>query len=267
MDIFLENDYRSIIKKIFEQSPNHGHGQASRLARSLDVNTTLVSQVLSGKKHFTEDQIVKTSEFLGLNKKESYYFLLLAQIQRSESDHLKELLTYQLQKLQSEAKTIKGRVSPKTELSFEQQAVYYSAWFYSAIHTLVSLPGFDNAKVIAQKLGISLPVVQTTIDTLIEYGLLVNKNGKLISGSTSTYLPPDSPLIIRHHQNWRQMAGQQIQQRDPIDFYFTAPMSLSEEDFKVFRAELTTLLSKLYRLVEQTKPERLVSFNIDFFKI
>src|SRR3989344_2982925 len=96
MDIFLESDYRQIIKKVFHEQPHHGHGQAARLASQLEVNTTLVSQVLSGKKHFTEDQIAKTSEFLGFNKKESYYFLLVAQIQRATSEDLKELLAFQL---------------------------------------------------------------------------------------------------------------------------------------------------------------------------
>ncbi len=267
MEIFLETDYRAIIKKIFISHPNHGHGQASRLARYLDINTTLVSQVLSGKKHFTEEQIAKIAEFLELNKKESYYFLLLAQIQRTQSEELKELLLFQLRLIQNEAKSIKGRVAPKAELAFEEQAVYYSAWFFSAIHTIVSIPGFDTAKKISEKLSIGLPIVQSAIDTLIEYGLVINAAGKLKSGPGSTYIPPDSPLVLHHHQNWRQVAGQQVQQREPSDFYFTAPMSLSEVDFKIFRSELTELLSKLYKLVGNSKPEKLICLNIDFFKV
>jgi uncharacterized protein (TIGR02147 family) len=267
VEIFFESDYREVIKKIFASRQHHGHGQASRLARHLNVNTTLVSQALSGKKHFTEEQVVKTAEFLDLNKKEAYYFLLLAQIQRTHSEELKELLHFQLRQIQTEAKSIKGRVSPKAELALDEQAVYYSAWFFSAIHTLVSIPGFDTPKKISAELSITLPVVQAAIERLIEYGLIINSGGKLKSGPVSTYIAPESPLVLRHHQNWRQVAGLQVQQREPADFYFTAPMSISEVDFRVFRTELTTLLSKLYKIVEASKPEKLVCLNIDFFKL
>ncbi len=267
MDLFLEEDYRAIIKALFAELPNFGHGQASRLARYLGVNTTLVSQVLSGKKHFTEEQVSKTAQFLEFNKKESYYLLLLAQLQRTNSDEVKDLLKYQLRQLQNEAKSIKGRVSPKAELTFEQQAVYYSTWLLSAMHTIVSIEGFDTAKKISDKLGVPLNVIQTSLETLLGYGLIITKDGKLKTGPNSTYIPPDSPLVLRHHQNWRQLAGQKVQQNEPLDFYFTGLMSISESDFKLFRAELTELLAKLYKRVDHTKPEHMACLNIDFFKV
>ncbi|HWU44896.1 MAG TPA: TIGR02147 family protein, partial [Bdellovibrio sp.] len=218
------------------------------------------------KRQLTEEQAVKTAEFLELNRKESYYFLLLVQIERAQSEDLKQLLSQQMKELQAQAKGLKGRVAPDAELSFEQQAIYYSNWIYTATHTLLSLPGFNTPKLIADKLHLPMSIIQNTLESLKEFGLAEKKQGLWQQGHRSTYLPPDSPFVLSHHQNWRQVSGLAIQQRTEQDFYFTAPMTISKEDFMKFRGELTGLISKLYKIVEKTKPEEIACINIDFFK-
>lgn len=267
MDVFKETDYRKIVQGLFFTMPNHGHGQVSRLARHLSVNTTLVSQILSGKRNFTEEQAVETAKFLKLNKKEGYYFLLLVLGERAGTGALKDVFAEQLRQVREEAAGVKGRISSKKELTFEEQAVFYSSWLYSAVHILPSIEGFDEPNAIARRLGIEVGLVRRIVDRLVEYGILVEEGGRLKIGAASTYVPPDSPLVHRHHQSWRQQASQQMTLAQPKDFFFTAPLSISADDFDLFRKELAELINRLQRVVEKTNPEELACLNIDFFKV
>ena len=267
MDLFQETDYRKIIEGLFREGPNRGHGQTSRLARHLGVNTTLVSQVMNGKRHFTEEQAVEVAGFLKLNQKESYYFLLLVQHARAGTDALRAAFAHQIERSQREARQVKGRVSAKKDLSFDEQAVYYSNWLYAAIHTLVSVPGFDQPATIARKFHIDEGFARTLIEKLLEFNLVREENGKLRTGAASTYIGPDSPLVARHHQAWRQVSAQKMAMSPPKDFFFTAPFSIAPEDFDLIRKELVELVGRLYKRVEKTRPSELAALNIDLFKV
>lgn len=267
MDVFKETNYRKIVQDIFLEMPNQGHGQVSRLARHLGVNTTLVSQILSGKRNFTEEQAVATAGFLKLNKKEAYYFLLLVQGERAGTGPLKEIFSEQLRLVREEASSVKGRISSKKELTFEEQAVFYSSWLYSAIHIFPSIEGFDEPGAIARRLGIEVGLVRRIVERLVDYGILAEDGGRLKIGVSSTYVPPDSPLVHRHHQSWRQQASQKMTLGQPKDFFFTAPLSISSDDFDAFRGELSELINRLQKVVEKTNPQDLACLNIDFFKV
>jgi uncharacterized protein (TIGR02147 family) len=267
MDLFQETDYRKIIEGLFRSQSNRGHGQTSKLARHLGVNTTLVSQVMNRKRHFTEEQAVEVAVFLNLNQKESYYFLLLVQHARAGTPALRSTFAHQIEKTQREAKQVKGRVSPKKDLSFDEQAIYYSNWLYAAIHTLVSIPGFDQPNAIARKFHIDEGFARTLIEKLVEFNLVREESGKLRTGAASTYINPESPLIARHHQAWRQVSAQKMAMSSSKDFFFTAPFSIAAEDFDEFRKELVELIGRLYKRVEKTRPRELAALNIDLFKL
>jgi uncharacterized protein (TIGR02147 family) len=267
MDVFQETDYRKIIEQIFFQMPKHGHGQMSRLARHLKVNTTLVSQVLSKKRDFTEEQAFQTTQFFQFNKIESYYFVLLVQWARAASTEMKNFYLDQIKRQQIEAQQgLKNRVSVKKELSFEQQAVYYSSWLYAAIHTLVGIEGFDKIEAIAHRLRISTDQARLHIDQLINYNLLFERGSRYSVGAASTYLPPQSPLVIRHHQSWRQISNHRMEMQHNKDFFFTGPFSIHPSDYDLIRKELVELTGRLYKIVEKTKAQELACINIDLFK-
>jgi len=266
-DVFAYTDYRQLIKDYFKSWPNQGHGLSSKLARALGVNTTLVSQILSGKKTMTEEQAIKTTEFIGLNQRESYYFLLLVQVDRANTPKLQDVLNIQISRCRDEAKNMRGRVSPDAELNLDQQADYYSNWVFAAVHTIVSIESFRDIETISAKLKLSQQFISSIVDLLLSYGLLTQKNGKLSVGKKSTYLAPTSPFIQKHHENWRHVSFSQMTQKRHDDFYFTAPMSISEKDFQEFRKRLTLLIGDLYKVVGETKPEQLACINLDFFKI
>lgn len=70
--------------------PNEGYGLAIKIAKALNTNPSIVSQVFAGKIEFSLEQGNDLAEFLGLSELETEYLLNLIM-------HLK-LLTQRLQR-------------------------------------------------------------------------------------------------------------------------------------------------------------------------
>ena len=63
MSIFKSSDYRQFIRQTVQGFPHGGRGEWARLAEHLDVNATMISQVLSGAKDFSIEQAQKVGLF------------------------------------------------------------------------------------------------------------------------------------------------------------------------------------------------------------
>ena len=267
MNFFFEEDYREIIRHYTRLQPKKGRGQISKLSHHLGVNSTLVSQVLSGTRKLTEDQAYGVTEYFSFGQNQSYYFILLVQIERSGSPKFRNVLYRQIERLRLEVAELKGRVDPAKKLSFEEQAVFYSHWAYSAVRNLVAIEDENNIYKISERLGLSSSFVGTVVDQLLKYGLIVEEGGRLLKGPSSTYVPPESPLSIRHHQNWRQLSAHKVTQRKKSDFYFTAPLTISQLDRERIRQKIIDLVDETYKIVSESPSEEFLCLNIDLFEV
>lgn len=266
MDVFEFDDYRELVRTHIASKPKNGFGQLSRLARHLGVNATFVSQILAGTKNLSEEQAHKTSEFLELTEPETLFFLLLVQRERAGTRELKALYEKQIHERRRSARQVRGRITTEIELSATEQAVYYSDWLYTAVHTLSSIERFATVEAIAETLGISRARISAVATWLIEHGLCLTKGDRIAVGPRSTYVDRDSPLAARHHANWRLKAIERMQQPRAEDFFFTAPFSISVSDYQRIRDELSRMAAKVARTVEKTDPEVMATISIDLFR-
>jgi len=266
MDVFEFDDYRALVRTRIGNMPKNGFGQLSRLARHIGVNATLVSQILAGNKNLTEEQAHRAAEFLDLTEPETIFFLLLVQRERAGTHALKTLYGKQLDERRRSARRVRGRITTDIELSATEQAVYYSDWLYTAVHTLSSIERFATVDAIAECLGVSRARIANVATWLVEHGLCLAKGDRIAIGPRITYVDRDSPLAARHHTNWRLRAIEQMQQPSAEDFFFTAPFSISADDYRRIRDELSRIAGKVARTVEKTDPEMMVTISIDLFR-
>jgi uncharacterized protein (TIGR02147 family) len=266
MDVYEFSDYKKFVLTNIKLRPNRGRGQLAKIASDIGVNSSLMSQVFNGPRHLTEEQAYSVAEFFGLNSRESFFFLLLVQKERAGSVKLKKLLTEQIQNIQKDSLKLKSRIVPEKQLTPEQQAVYYSNWLFTAIHTLSSIEEYQTLFALGERLNISIVAIKKAADLLLEYGLCIEQQGKILVGPKSTYIPSDSPLVLRHHSNWRIKALEQMPGDSESNFFFTAPISLSESDFAAIRYELVKFIEQLAKQVESSKSETAACLNLDFFK-
>lgn len=266
MDIYKFSDYRPLMRARIELFPRQGYGQLNRLAQALGVQASLISQILSGSKSLNEDQGYTVCQFFGFNERETAYFLLLIQIERAAQPALKKFHQKRLAGLREEAKDLKNRIAHETELTFESQAVYYSNWLYAAVHTLSSIPRYQRPEVMAEHLQLSLAQVNEAAAWLVERGLCKRQGERITVGPLTTFVDKDSPLVTRHHTNWRMKALEHMSRRTDDDFFFTVPFSISEEDYREFRSKIVHLVETLAKTLEQTEPAAMATLNIDFFR-
>jgi uncharacterized protein (TIGR02147 family) len=239
-----------------------------KIATHLRVHQSLVSQVLAGKKDFSEEQAYRVGQFFKMDEREIEYLLTLVRLARTTMPELRALLERQLEQLRAPEESSKLDSELKTTpLSEAEHSVFYSSWYYSAVRLLSSLPGHHTPAKIAEYLGLSVGEVRAIADFLVKAGLCVERNGQLSLGPKRTLVSSGSPALARHHLNWRLRAIESHQRSPHLPVAYTAPMTLSRADADKIRALLWEAIWKIEPMIEPSPSEALFCLNIDWFEV
>lgn len=266
MDISKFSSYKAIIKELIKTYPNKGRGVASRLATFLNVNTTFVSQVLIGDKHLSLEQGIKVTHFFEFSELEKEYFLTLINFERSGTKDLENYFELKLSAIKNQFQNIKSRVGNTQELTDSDKAIYYSDWKYQAVKLATSLDDCNSLREISHKLDVPMAKLHSVFEFLIEKGLIKQNKNKLSMGIAKTHVPASSPLVKRHHVNWRLKAIEHYEKLSDTELGFTAPLTISEKDFAIIREEILKFIQDLSKRVEKSDSEIVACLNIDWFK-
>ncbi len=266
MNIFSYSDYREYIKGRIESLPKGGRGELLRIAKAVGIHSSVLSQVFQGHRDLTSEQAVAVSEYFELTEVESRYFLLLTQWQRAGTEKLKSLLKKEIDRIKAEETQVVRQIPKSQSLSLEQRAVFYSSWHYSAIRVLSSIPKWKNSEVLRKRLGLSRDQFTMIIQFLINHGLCLETRGELSPGPQSTHIEGVSPLVARHHANWRIKA----MERHPTlshdrELAFTSPMSIASADVPKVRTLALDFISKTCELTDPSPSETAYCLNLDWF--
>jgi uncharacterized protein (TIGR02147 family) len=243
-------------------------GMRSRLAAALRCQTAFVSQVLRGKTHFSLEHMMSTAEFLGLGKEETQYLLLLVQQDRAGTRALQRHFRELAEAMQKTRSRVAERVQAKAELSGPAQAVYYSAWYYAAVHVLLSVPGFGHESAIADRLALPLAVVVDCLEFLRTVGLAIREpSGRFRIGKTRIHLGSESPLLPLHHTSWRLRAVQSLERRGGDDLHYSSVYSLSREDAAKIRALLLEAIERAEPILRESPEEEIYGMSVDLFRL
>lgn len=266
MTIYEYRDYKTFISEKIVQMPRKGYGQARKLAEHIGVHSVVVSQILSGERHFTQEQSLDVAIFFGLDDRATEYFSNLILKARAGTKRLEVHLEKRLEELRKEALDFKNRIPEHKKLSDEDMAIFYSNWFYSGTRLLTSIKGFDNAESIAERLQLSRAKVNTIMEYLTTRGLCqVDDRGRFTAGKTSTFIDAESPFINNLHRNWRLKSLEQMPKRKSNDFFYSAPCSISESDKDAFREEIIKFIGEFAKRLKNSKAEKLACLNLDWF--
>lgn len=259
-------DYKGLLLQA-AAGPGFGRGTFRRLAEALRVNTTFVSQVLRGPKHFSSDQALAAGSFFGLGKQELRYLLLLVQRDRAGTVEGRAYFEGEARALREQARTLASQVPPHHTVSAADKGEFYSSFSYSAVRLLTDIPSTQRPQDIANRLGLGRPEIQRILEFLTRVGLVRREGDRYVCGPAYTHLNPDSPLVRGHHRNWRLRAMEKHHRPDDEDLSFTAPLTVSREDAKKIGDLLRAVVDRSSRLVEKSPSEELYCLNLDFFRV
>ena len=97
--------------------------------------------------------------------------------------------------------------------------------------------------------------------------MVVEVNNTFSSGPVATHLEKKSPLLIKHHTNWRLKAIQVAETLSDEELMYTANFSVSKKDFHILREQLLQTVQKFLKIVGPSPAEEIAQFNIDLFWI
>lgn len=266
MSVFEYDDYKKFIIELLLDMPRKGYGQFRKIADHLGVNSVVITQIFKGDRELSTEHAWELAQYLGLSELETRYFILLVSSARSGTVRLKQHYTRELAELRARARDLKNRVPQDTQLSEEARAMFYSNWYYSAIRLVSSIDGYQNVDAIADYLGLPRGVVKQASDFLLKQGLMVESRGALKMGPRLTHLESTSPLISRHHANWRLRSMQRS--GTPLgadELSYTSPMALSFETRRQVRDEVVKLIESILKRVKSDESECVACLNIDWF--
>ncbi len=237
------------------------------MARSLGVQPTYVTHILSGKANLSLEQAERLSAFFGHTKEEGQYFLLLVSHERAGTHTLKAHFQEQIDSLLAQRLVLTKRLGQINPLTEEQRSVFYSAWPYLAVQIALTIPKLQDHLKLASHLGLSTARVQEVLQFLIRVGLVVKKGTYFVPTSSQIRLGNDSHLIAKHHTHWRLKAIESLDREGPKDMHYSAVLSLSEKDMIKIKGLLLDQLKNNLKIVTESKEERLVGMNIDFYDL
>lgn len=266
MNIYDAKNYKEFVNHRIQSMPKRGHGQFRRMANFLAVNSVYVSQVFRGSRELNVEQACELVDFFGLSDLEGLYFIGLVERERAGSKKLKSVIQRRLDELREKSQDLKQRLKQEKQLTDETKAIFYSNWYYSGIRLLTSIQGFQSADEIAEKFQLPLSLVNRVLEFLVQTGLCELQNNKFVFGPKSTHLEASSPLVTRHHMNWRVKGMERMGNLSAEELFLSLPCSISEKAMKEIREELVKCIERVTSKIDAAPEEQLACLNIDFFK-
>jgi uncharacterized protein (TIGR02147 family) len=266
MTVFEFNSYVDYLKNVLS-SEGVKRGRRAELARFLSCQTSFVSQVLTGRAHLSLEHAILVSEFLHHSNDERGYFLLLVQREKAGSQRLRRHFQEQIDQICDRRQIVRARIEVRDKLNDEDQATYYSMWWYAAIHVLTALPEFQTREEMGRKLGLSPEVVSHALEFLTQIGLVVEKNQRYSMGRTRIHLDARSPLIARHHANWRLKSIDAIENTASENLHYSGLIGISRSDGRRIRSMLLDILQKTEPILRASQEEAAYVMLLDFYEL
>jgi len=136
-DIFDYNDYKHFL---IDKTPTKGEerGRRSKLAQVLNCQLSYISLVLTTPNHhFNLEHGQKICEHFEMSDESTDFFLLLLSKARAGSKELERYYEKKIRTILSTRVEIKNRIKNHETLDQNDQAIYYSDWYFTALHMIL----------------------------------------------------------------------------------------------------------------------------------
>jgi uncharacterized protein (TIGR02147 family) len=267
MNVFDFKSYKAYIRHRIEAMPKKGRGEYLKLARMLGVHSTMISHVFKGDAHLSIEQGIKVAGHYFLNGHETDYFVNLIQHERAGDEPTRKYFAAKLEDIKNKQLDLSERIDAGQVMDEKDQAVFYSHWYYLGIQILTSIPGFQDPAAIASHLRLPNEIVLEALEFLVRTGLCMRAGDGYKVGITRTYVKRDSPLVSRHHTNWRLRVMQQFPDIEDGELVYTCPTSISKDDFMFIRERIARFIEEFNKTIAPSKDEQFACLNLDWVKI
>ena len=230
-------NYKQYLRREILSRPRKGRGMKSALAQAASCQSAYFSRILADQAELSLEQADAISVYLGHSEPETHYFLLCVQLARAGTERLRASFRKQLEgasvlkredlkrAIQSPKRRCRLRTRPPTTAPpgfLHRRRAYVR----------VRCRRLPRARAMAAHLGVSTKRISEITEFLQGCGMLRHEGGRYRLGNARVHLGADSPLISKHHANWRIQAIRSLLDRDAHeaeggDLHYTSIVSLS----------------------------------------
>lgn len=244
-------------------------GYKAWLADALGCQRSYLSQVLNADADLSPEHAINLASHWDLPASQAEYFLLLVQSARAGNSRLKSFYQAKAKVLREENENLAKRLQSPHLRGVEQQAEYYSAWYYAAIHIIVTIPEFQSVEAVASRLGLSRRKVAETLDALTEMGLVRRHGARFSATEKQIHLGKRSPLDSVNHAQWRAKAVEEARAHlgpgKESGIHYTCVHSLSRSDQEKLRQMMLDFIENTRAVALPSKEETLLVLTCDLF--
>lgn len=264
--VYEFNDYKKYLKALLEQG-DKPWGLVSKLADACGCQRSYFSRAVNTEVHLTPDHAYNLSRYLNLSESETEYFLCLLEKNRASTSTYRDRQIHKIKKLKDEYENLQKIVKRPVSTLGEKEFLYYSTWYMSALHIIVSIPKYQTTQEISQKLQLDPQTVEESLQILKNFELIRFERGKWTFNSSEIHITKDSPLVNFHHNNWRQRALLDTQKKKTDSIHFTVVQSLNYEAWEKIKNKLLQFIDEYSKTAASSPSEDLVCLTCDFFKV
>jgi uncharacterized protein (TIGR02147 family) len=266
MRLFDYKDYKNYLTDFFDATGRSG--KRSAFSKAIGCQPAYLSRVLNGEAHLSPEQVDKASEFLGHTREEEKFFFFLVLWNRAGTPSLRKKIGDEIKELRDQHLLLKNRVSLRQPLPPDSQVTYYSAWYYTAVHMLFDIDEAWTPDLIASTLGLSLKRVSEVLSFLSENGLIQRTTSGYKILERETHIDSQSPLVAKHHINWRVKAIQSLEHGREESLHYSSVISVANKDIPKIREIMVDAIERIRRTVKISQPEEtLYSYCLDLFPL
>lgn len=242
-------------------------GLKAELARATQCHPAFISRVLAGQAQLSLEQAERAAVYLRLSADERRYFLFFLEEERAGTQELRAFFRHEREAMLRNRSDIPARIPASERVSAENQSIYYSAWYYAAIHALVSIQAYRTIEALSKALALPSTTVRDAVHFLEKTGILTRKSGRLDVGRRHIHLDKSSPLLRQHHTHWRLQSIQRLDQGGTDDLRYSGVFSLSRKDAARLREVMLRHLGEYLETVGKSPEEILYVYCFDFFSL
>ena len=131
---------------------------------------------------------------------------------------------------------------------------------------LLTIDAYKTRDAIVKYTHLPLEKVAGVLDYFVRSGLAVYKNGKYELGTSRLFVGNDSPLIAKHHTNWRMQAIHSFDKDLKNDLHYSSVVSIASSEVTKVKEALIQGMQNAREVVKNTPPEEeIFCICIDFF--
>lgn len=265
-DLYNFKDYRDyMVEKTNEL--HETKGLISKMAEAANCQRSHISRVLNSHLHLTLEQAHGLTVFWKLSENETTFFLRLVEHARAGSLDYRRKLEREIAKMKQEHENLSKRLNLPSIGIKEAELLYYSSWYWSAIHIATSISSLQTSEALAERMQLPEMLVIECLKKLEHYGLVARSGTRWVFSSNTIHLPKESPMNSVQHGNWRTRAVLSSQLPGDNGVHYTTVQSLSASDYQKLQQMFLQTIDSYHKVAAPSKEEELVCFALDFFKV